>query len=55
MIKTLLLVGTGGFLGSVSRFLASRLIQSNLYIAINFGRSQRKFRLSLRSLMNLTK
>ena len=37
MIKTLLLVGTGGFLGSVSRFLASRLIQSNLPSAFPFG------------------
>ena len=27
MLKTLLLVGTGGFLGSISRFLASRYIQ----------------------------
>ena len=37
MIKTLLLVGTGGFLGSISRFLASRLIQSNLPSAFPFG------------------
>jgi len=37
MIKTLLLVGTGGFLGSVSRFLASRLIQENLPVAFPFG------------------
>lgn len=37
MIKTLLLVGAGGFLGSVSRFLASRLIQSNLPSAFPFG------------------
>lgn len=27
MIRTLLLVGTGGFLGSVTRYLASRFIQ----------------------------
>jgi fluoride exporter len=37
MIKTLLLVGAGGFLGSISRFLASRLIQSNLPSAFPFG------------------
>jgi CrcB protein len=37
MIRTLLLVGTGGFLGSVSRFLASRLIQNNLPSAFPFG------------------
>lgn len=29
MIKSLLLVGTGGFLGSISRFLASRYFQNN--------------------------
>jgi CrcB protein len=29
MFKTLLLIGTGGFLGSISRFLASRLMQNN--------------------------
>jgi fluoride exporter len=28
MIKTLLLVGSGGFLGSVSRFLASKYVQN---------------------------
>jgi fluoride exporter len=28
MMRTLLIVGTGGFLGSVSRFLASRFIQN---------------------------
>jgi fluoride exporter len=37
MIKTLLLVGTGGFLGSISRFLASRFIQDNLSVAFPFG------------------
>jgi fluoride exporter len=37
MIKTLLLVGTGGFLGSISRFLASRFIQNNLPVAFPFG------------------
>jgi fluoride exporter len=30
MIRTLLLVGTGGFLGSISRFLASRFIQVSI-------------------------
>ncbi len=29
MIKTLLLVGSGGFLGSISRYLASRFLQIN--------------------------
>jgi len=37
MIKTLLLVGTGGFLGSVSRFLASRYMQSYYPSAFPFG------------------
>ncbi len=37
MIKTLLLVGTGGFLGSISRFLASRFIQEHLPVAFPFG------------------
>lgn len=37
MIKTLLLVGTGGFLGSVSRFLASRILQENFPSAFPFG------------------
>ena len=37
MIKTLLLVGTGGFLGSISRFLASRFVQENLPFAFPFG------------------
>jgi len=37
MIKTLLLVGTGGFLGSVSRFLASRFMQDNFPTAFPFG------------------
>ena len=37
MIKTLLLVGTGGFLGSVSRFLASRFMQDNFPSAFPFG------------------
>jgi CrcB protein len=37
MIKTLLLVGTGGFLGSISRFLASRFVQNNFPSAFPFG------------------
>jgi CrcB protein len=37
MIKTLLLVGTGGFLGSISRFLASRYMQDNFPTAFPFG------------------
>jgi CrcB protein len=37
MMKTLLLIGTGGFLGSISRFLASRFIQNNFPSAFPFG------------------
>jgi fluoride exporter len=37
MVKTLLLIGTGGFLGSVSRYLASRFVQNNLPSALPFG------------------
>lgn len=37
MIKTILLVGTGGFLGSISRLLASRLVQNNFPSAFPLG------------------
>ncbi|NLJ42228.1 MAG: fluoride efflux transporter CrcB [Bacteroidales bacterium] len=37
MLRTLLLVGAGGFLGSVSRFLASRFFQSNLQSVFPLG------------------
>jgi len=37
MFKTLLLVGSGGFLGSISRFLASRFLQNNFPSAFPFG------------------
>jgi CrcB protein len=37
MIKTLLLVGTGGFLGSISRFLASRFMQNSFPAAFPYG------------------
>jgi CrcB protein len=37
MIKTLLLIGTGGFLGSISRYLASRFLQYNFPSAFPFG------------------
>jgi len=37
MIKTLLLVGTGGFLGSISRFLTSKFMQSYFPSAFPFG------------------
>jgi len=37
MIRTLLLIGTGGFLGSISRFLASRFMQNNFPSAFPFG------------------
>ena len=37
MFKTLLLIGSGGFLGSISRFLASRLVQNNISSSFPFG------------------
>ena len=37
MIKTILLIGAGGFIGSISRFLASRFIQNNFPSAFPFG------------------
>jgi fluoride exporter len=37
MIKTLLLIGSGGFLGSISRYLASRLLQINFPSAFPYG------------------
>lgn len=37
MMKSLLLVGAGGFLGSVSRFLASRFVQNNINSVFPFG------------------
>ncbi len=37
MIKSLLFIGTGGFFGSISRFLASRYIQNNFPSAFPFG------------------
>ncbi len=37
MWRTLLLVGAGGFLGSVSRFLASRFFQSNIQSVFPLG------------------
>lgn len=37
MIKTLLAIGTGGFLGSISRFLVSRIVQNNFPSAFPFG------------------
>ncbi len=36
-MKTLLLIGAGGFLGSISRFLASRFMQNNFPSAFPFG------------------
>jgi CrcB protein len=32
-----MIIGTGGFLGSISRFLASRYIQNNISTAFPFG------------------
>ena len=37
MIKTLLLVGTGGFLGSISRYVASRFIQNSIPSSFPYG------------------
>jgi CrcB protein len=37
MIKTLIFVGSGGFLGSIARFLASRYIQNNFPSAFPYG------------------
>ncbi len=37
MIKTLLLIGTGGFVGSISRFLVSRIVQNSFPSAFPFG------------------
>jgi fluoride exporter len=37
MIKTLLMIGSGGFLGSISRFLASRLTQNLFPSVFPFG------------------
>ena len=37
MIKTLLLVGTGGFIGSISRYLVSKFMQSCCTSAFPYG------------------
>jgi fluoride exporter len=37
MIRTLLLVGSGGFLGSISRYLLSRFMQNSFPTAFPFG------------------
>lgn len=37
MFKTLLVIGAGGFLGSISRFLASHFIQNNFPSSFPFG------------------
>jgi CrcB protein len=37
MIRTLLLVGTGGFLGSISRYLASRFLQNTISSSFPYG------------------
>ncbi len=37
MIKTIFLVGTGGFIGSVSRYLISRFMQASFPSAFPFG------------------
>jgi fluoride exporter len=37
MIRTLLLVGTGGFIGSISRYLASRFLQNSIPSSFPYG------------------
>ncbi|HBH83953.1 MAG: camphor resistance protein CrcB [Bacteroidetes bacterium GWA2_40_15] len=37
MIRTLLLVGTGGFLGSISRYLVSRFVQNSIPSSFPYG------------------
>jgi CrcB protein len=37
MIRTLLLIGTGGFIGSILRFLASRFFQNNIQSTFPLG------------------
>ena len=37
MIKILFIIGTGSFIGGVSRFLATRLIQGNVTSAFPYG------------------
>ena len=37
MLKTLLFIGTGGFIGSISRFLASRFMQNTFPSALPLG------------------
>jgi len=37
MLRLILIVGTGGFLGTVSRFLASRYIQNHILSAFPYG------------------
>ncbi|HEX2970062.1 MAG TPA: fluoride efflux transporter CrcB [Bacteroidales bacterium] len=37
MLKNLLLVGTGGFIGSILRFLSSKMIQNNVGSSFPFG------------------
>lgn len=37
MLRLILIVGTGGFLGTVSRFLASRYIQNHVFSSFPYG------------------
>lgn len=37
MIKILLIIGTGSFIGGVSRFLAARFIQNNMLSSFPYG------------------
>lgn len=37
MLRLILIVGAGGFLGTVSRFMASRFVQSHLHSAFPYG------------------
>jgi CrcB protein len=37
MLKLMLIIGTGSFIGGVSRFLTSRFIQNSIFSAFPFG------------------
>ena len=37
MIKTILLIGSGGFLGSVARFYISKIVQESTFTSIPYG------------------
>ena len=37
MLRSILIIGTGGFIGSVSRFLASKFVQNNVLSSFPYG------------------